>query len=81
MKVSQELLIRLLSEQEIHIVFPNLPFPIEDAIESQSCAILQKIKQVLEDESLDDSECFQHIEKILELFRQSGISVHRHDFG
>lgn len=43
---------------------------------------LCQIKAVLEDDTLEDSECFQRIERIVEVFEQLGSNGgSRHDFG
>lgn len=43
---------------------------------------LRRIKTILEDDSLDDSECFQQIEEIVCTFEELGSSCGgRHDFG
>ena len=44
--------------------------------------ILQQIRCIIADESLDDPECFQKIEAIVCEFERNGIGCgHRHDFG
>jgi hypothetical protein len=41
-----------------------------------------RIKEVLEDEDLEDEECFLRIEGILDAFENAGVCVlDRHDFG
>ena len=43
---------------------------------------LKKIKEILEDNSLDDKECFDRIESIVCLFEKMGVDCGtRHDFG
>ncbi|WP_207670678.1 hypothetical protein [Clostridium sp. BSD2780061688st1 E8] len=43
---------------------------------------LSQIKAVLEDDSLDDRECFMKIEKIVSIYEGLGSGCgNRHDFG
>ena len=43
---------------------------------------LQEIKKILEDDELDDAECFESIEKIICVFEKLGSGINeRHDFG
>lgn len=43
---------------------------------------LRKIKNILEDESLTDTVCFQKIEEIIKVFEEIGSDGgSRHDFG
>lgn len=43
---------------------------------------LQKIKAILEDDSLEDSECFYRIEENICVFEELGSGCdNRHDFG
>ena len=46
-----------------------------------ACRALQRIKEVLEDESLDDADCFWKIEAVVETLEQVGSDGgNRHDF-
>lgn len=55
--------------------------PSAEAIESRALTLISKIKDISDDETLDDPECFQRIETIVELFCEAGLSTTRHDFG
>ena len=46
----------------------------EDALDT-----LEKIKRLLDDEKLDDSECYERIDRIVKAFYANGISLRRHD--
>lgn len=51
-------------------------------VELECYRILLEIKAVIEDEKLDDPECFERIEDILTVFERHGIACDfRHDFG
>ena len=49
-------------------------------MENNALQILHKIKQILDDDSLDDQECFEQIEQIVETFLANGIQTTRHDW-
>ena len=51
------------------------------AINSEASKILQDVQTILDDDRLDDPECFQKIEAIVSVFHQHGLSTSRHDFG
>ena len=42
--------------------------------------VLGRIKEILDDESVDDAECFQRIEEIVDAFHEAGIYTSRHDW-
>lgn len=57
----------------------NMEIGFEEIANAKANQTLQKIKAVLEDDSLDDFMC---VEAIVLVFESAGISVgYRHDFG
>lgn len=60
-------------------------FPAEDLkiiAEGRCYLLLQRIRDVVADESLGDPECFQKIEEIIRILNESLIDTGpRHDFG
>ncbi|MBD5119438.1 MAG: hypothetical protein HDT37_10115 [Clostridiales bacterium] len=50
-------------------------------VESGALAVLAQVKEALNDETLDDPECFRRIEAIVEAFHGNGLSTSRHDWG
>lgn len=50
-------------------------------VHSDAVQVLDQIQSVLDDDSLDDPECFQKIEAIVTAFQRYGLPVARHDFG
>lgn len=50
-------------------------------IESAALSILAQIKSILDNETLDDPECFQRIEAIINALHAQGLSTSRHDWG
>lgn len=47
----------------------------------EAMQLIKEIQTVLDDDSLEDPECFQKIEAIVTAFYRHGVSVNRHDFG
>lgn len=82
MELYQELLLMLLQQQRIQITFPDLNISAQDFVECQCYQALNKIKAVIHDDSLDDSECFTKIEEIIQILENSrSTGGFRHDFG
>lgn len=78
----KEILTKILQEQKIEVVFPNLKISAKEIVEMECYRALQKIKSLMEDEELEDKDCFIKIEKIVCVFEQLGSdSESRHDFG
>lgn len=50
-------------------------------VESEALAVLAQIKRTLDDETLNDPECFHRIEAIIDTFYAHGITTSRHDWG
>ena len=82
MELFAELLIKALENERVEVTFPDLKLDPEEIVEMKSYAALCKIKSIIEDDTLDDPECFRKIEEIVATleFLGSGGGV-RHDFG
>lgn len=83
MELYQEILCHVLANEKIQISFPNLINPdVTKIVELECYKALGKIKAILEDDALADSECFQQIEEIICTFEELGSGGgNRHDFG
>ncbi len=78
MELYKEILLNLLIHNEIKTPLLN---PLE-LLEHECYNALLKIKTIIEDDSLEDIECFMKIEKIICLFEDLGSNGgNRHDFG
>ena len=54
----------------------------EDFVHDQAYQALKQIKLILEEDQLDDHECFWKIEQIVRVFEELGSEAgNRHDFG
>ena len=54
---------------------------LAELMDSAACRTLEEIREVLDDERLDDQNCFQRIEEIVRLYEKWGSNGgSRHDF-
>lgn len=81
MELWKEMICALLWESEIEISFPQIQNV--EALFSNACyRALAEIKQIIEDRSMDDKNCFEVIEKIVRVYECMGSDGGtRHDFG
>ena len=56
-------------------------FDAGQIVESACYQTLRKIRSALDDDTLNDTACFQKIEAIVSAFESIGIRSSRHDFG
>ena len=82
MDLYKQILAALLEKEEAQILFSTLNIDITKVLELECYKTLQKIKAILQDDSLNDKECFMKIEEIICVFEGLGASGgNRHDFG
>ncbi len=53
---------------------------IEKLAREEAVLTLERIRAVLDDPALDDPECFQKIEAIVDVLSDAGVSTARHDW-
>ena len=76
MELLQGILCHMLSSKKVQVSFPQLEnTDVSKIVELECYQTLRRIKTILEDDSLDDSECFQQIQKIVCTFEELGSSV------
>jgi len=82
MELFKEIFAQALTDGKIEIVFACKNDAFEKVIEGQCYQALQKIKAIVDDDSLDDPACFMRIEEIVEVLESVGSTGGgRHDFG
>ena len=81
MELWKEMICALLLKSGIEISFPQIQNV--EALFSNACyRALAEIKQIIEDRSMDDANCFAAIEKIVRVYECMGSDGGtRHDFG
>lgn len=82
MELYKELLCAILATRKVQVTFPGLLLEPAELVDGFCYHILCKIKKVVQNGALDDVECFQRIEDIVEELETFGIDCGgRHDFG
>ena len=83
MELFQEILCHALANEKAQVSFPGLTNTDAAKIAQLECyKALRKIKVILEDDSLEDSECFYQTPEIVCVFEDLGSGCgNRHDFG
>ena len=83
MELYQEILCHVLANEKVQVSFPELIHTdITKIVELECYKALCKIKAILENDALTDSECYQQIEEIVCTFEELGSNgSSRHDFG
>ena len=81
MNFYQEILFHLLCNEKKYLSSSNFDETIPEMVERECFKALKKIKEILEDDSLSDEECFLKIEEIVCVFEARGSNAgNRHDF-
>lgn len=80
MELYKEILLKAITQQ-IYKVILSPEFSANEIIDSICYKTLLKIKEIIEDDTFDDSECYIKIEKIVCLFEDIGSNGgSRHNF-
>ena len=80
MELIQELFVRFLKSEHFRIEFSK-EFNFESIVEKECYKALNKIKEIIQNDELEDTECFWRIEEIVCLLESMGIDCGgRHDF-
>ena len=81
MELCKDILAELLEREKIEVTFPDFKEDISKIFESKCYNALMQIKEILQDDSLSDEDCFLKIESIVSTFEQLGSKIsYRHDF-
>lgn len=82
MELYQEILCHVFANEKIQVSFPELIHTdVTKIVELECYKTLAKVKAIIENDALEDSECFQQIEEIVCTFEELGSGGgSRHDF-
>ncbi len=81
MKLFKEILIEVLQNEKVEVSFPNLTYDANSVVEMVCYDALKEIKAIIEDDSLEDSDCFLKIEEVIQVLERMGSDGgYRHDF-
>ena len=83
MELYQEILCHVFANEKIQVSFPEfINTDVTKIVELECYKALAKVKAIIENDALADSECFQQIEEIVCTFQELGSGGGtRHDFG
>ena len=80
MELWQELFYNILKNEAMEIHFPQIR-DISELVQTKCYQALWEIKQILNDDTLTDKECFMKIEEIIFVFEKLDCQLgNRHDF-
>ena len=65
MELYRELLIEILRGEEMEVTFPQIEDSLADIVNLKSVQALQKIRDIVRDDRLEDDECFMQIEEVV----------------
>lgn len=71
---------RTIGEQVLGYLAHLDPQQLAGEADSSAMALVESIRLILEDATLDDPECFSRIDAIVDAFSAAGIYVSRHDW-
>ena len=81
MELHEEFLSKILLEQVSREVATHCAY-FEKSVQNECSGALVEIKKIIEDDSIEDDECFIKIEEIVRVFESIGSDGgSRHDFG
>lgn len=81
MDVYQDILVRLFQRSDLHLTISGLSGGLPELTEMRCFQAIQRIRAILNDESLSDEECFMHVEEIVNTLEDLGTDGgSRHDF-
>lgn len=79
MELLSELLVKILENGRVCVRFPDIDVSLETCVKEVCFNALSEIRGIINSSS-DDLECFDRIEKIIQILEHYGIFTNRHDF-
>ncbi len=81
MELYEEILAGIVQNNDTQMILPPMKGDLGKLCESACYRALESIKKILEDDALEDSECFWRIEEIVRVYERLGSDCgNRHDF-
>ena len=68
MELYKEILVNVLQRQQVRVLFPRLKISAREIVGMECYKALRKIRAIRADDRLNDAECFQKIEEIVQVF-------------
>ena len=77
-----DIVARAIAAGKIQISFSGMDCTVAEVVEGECYQALKKIKAIIDDDTLDDRDCFYKIEEIVCVLEEIGSNGgSRHDFG
>ena len=81
MELYKEILAEILRNEAMHMALPEMNLDLEKLCGLACYRALESIKEILENDALEDCDCFWKIEEIVKVYEQLGSDCgNRHDF-
>ena len=81
MKKYEQILVKAQENKTVQVVFPNVKLNPTEIVQLNCYQAIEKIRDVLQNEDLEDVDCFMRIEEIVNTLEDLGVDVDgRHDF-
>ena len=81
MKMYEQILVKALENETVQVVCPNVKLNPTEIVQLNCYQAIEKIRDVLQNEDLEDVDCFMRIEEIVNTLEDLGVDVDgRHDF-
>jgi len=82
MELYEEILSQILAENLLPYIQDLKWLPLPDMVENRCYQALERIRDIVREDSLDDAQCLLKIDEIICAFEEIGSSGgNRHDFG
>ncbi len=78
--IAEELYAKALGQEMLKFGRTYSEAALARQVNADALLILDQIQKILNDETLDDPQCFYRIDAIVDAFHHGGLSTHRHDF-
>lgn len=69
-----------IGQEVVKFICSFRPGDLIPLVNQESLSLLAAIKAILDDDSLDDPQCFRRIEALVDAFYAHGIPTDRHDW-
>ena len=82
MNLYEQIICNILSREPAQIYFPQLRLDFTKLVQNSCCLAVMHIKEIIDDPTLDDPQCYRKIEEIIRVYEQLGSDGgFRHDKG
>ncbi len=80
MELYKDILCKILASSHVEVTFKDAPIHMTEVVESISYQALKRIKEIIDDPTLTDCECYMKIEEIIHVYEVLGCrDGNRHD--